>query len=1085
MLHQSNQFVVHHKEVLENEPRRTRREGWCSSSSTRSMKGVKAPVIAVPISTFNQTTTQISMVPPPSAFLLSTTKIHSLSPKSTPSLSSSDNTTMTTSTSTLEDDNDWVGIEKDYWVIDGELIEDDPDKEARNKLSAICQKFQDWMKMKRGRCLSKKQQQHHSLKGDINYHVHNTNNVMRKKRNRKIANITDDPTLSSDMPLMVPTSNVTNSYYYQRQQQQLEQQSSIRMVQPPSFSNCSPKNDSTSRTIFSEISKSKNSKEIFSSSPSLIEDQTISSNSLYDEEKRVCKSQDTDEMTLDHQHFLTQKLLKIKEYILSSNILLQIKLQKKLNPHFYSKNDLTNHNNNNPYAFHSNYYCPIISKQDIYIFLSTCRQEDNVIVQELLSSGCAKLSSLYDLVEHLCQVLVKNRVLYRITNQVFYIPSLLHHQDYDVLMDNDLRCHASSVWSYKCIESWKVTLCHSWTFQTDVIGNIVMQDIDVMSIVISGIFAKFNSYSNNLKQHDEAKPIHIRHASCWKNACYLILTSPITAAPSQALSSSDSSKTVNLKENIVELFFHWVDTTNNHTISESTDIQYKELRVSAKGQCGTHGKRIYQGGYALILSAIDDIFHQDKLLQTLIFKKEIICPDCLAMNSISRSCLFDYNHVIQAEHCGLQNDCNTCIVCDYGHSIDTRTLTGTQRKRNKNTMRNINPHTLNHNHDYEYAMSAPTKKHIHTLQENPLALTTRWNNGSPRTDSPTASLLTTSFDTISRAVVLVGLWSPKEKRIISVGSGFIIDKKLGLVVTAAHTLIHMGASTNSGSNNIGVDYYGCKHGKAIIGIIPPQSQQQNGSSKNKHTFHTAIFRYSAEIIAKDIQNVDACILRITTKFEHDVPIQNQGEDIANISAEIPLTNHDSLVRKELLQSLDVTYDFEIQEQIRIIGYNQGGEGLINHGMWITGALDFAFGYVCKHFCTNDKLHVDKRILRRDVHNIKNDKGNKDDRLINKNIIRNPFSSTSVSGNNKNNNNSSSTVFYPRQELVIICPTLTGHSGGPCCNQQGEVIGILSRVDSVDSDRCYVVPACEWKLLLKKAKKICKSTSHPLDNFLKL
>jgi len=339
-----------------------------------------------------------------------------------------------------------------------------------------------------------------------------------------------------------------------------------------------------------------------------------------------------------------------------------------------------------------------------------------------------------------------------------------------------------------------------------------------------------------------------------------------------------------------------------------------------------------------------------------------------------------------------------------------------------------------------------------------LALTTRWNNGTPCTDSPTASLLTQSFSSISRAVVLVGLWDPKLKRIISVGSGFIIDKKLGLIITAAHTLIHMVSNTNvsnTSPSTIGEDYYGCKHGKAIIGIIPNQEK----SSKKKNTFHTAQFRYSAEIIAKDVQNVDACILRITTKFEDDIPIQNQGEDIADISAEIPLTTSHSSIRQEALQSLNVSYDFEIQEQIRIIGYNQGGEGLIHKGMWIGGCLDFAFGYICKYYCTDDKLHVDKRNNKRDDHR----------------IIRNPF---------LNHRNHNSSIFYPKQEIVIICPTITGHSGGPCVNSHGEVIGILSRVDSVDSDRCYIVPACEWKHLLKKAKKICKGT-NPLDNFLKL
>jgi hypothetical protein len=37
------------------------------------------------------------------------------------------------------------------------------------------------------------------------------------------------------------------------------------------------------------------------------------------------------------------------------------------------------------------------------------------------------------------------------------------------------------------------------------------------------------------------------------------------------------------------------------------------------------------------------------------------------------------------------------------------------------------------------------------------------------------------------------------------------------------------------------------------------------------------------------------------------------------------------------------------------------------------------------------------------------------------------------------------------------------------NQQGEVIGILSRADPAESQRCYISPASEWKFLLKIAK----------------
>lgn len=64
-------------------------------------------------------------------------------------------------------------------------------------------------------------------------------------------------------------------------------------------------------------------------------------------------------------------------------------------------------------------------------------------------------------------------------------------------------------------------------------------------------------------------------------------------------------------------------------------------------------------------------------------------------------------------------------------------------------------------------------------------------------------------------------------------------------------------------------------------------------------------------------------------------------------------------------------------------------------------------------------------------------------------------------------------FQPRSEIVVICPTIGGHSGGPCVNQQGEVIGILSRVDPADKQRCYLVPTSEFAPLIKEAKRMLK------------
>merc|ERR1712157_17794 len=67
------------------------------------------------------------------------------------------------------------------------------------------------------------------------------------------------------------------------------------------------------------------------------------------------------------------------------------------------------------------------------------------------------------------------------------------------------------------------------------------------------------------------------------------------------------------------------------------------------------------------------------------------------------------------------------------------------------------------------------------------------------------------------SIVLVGLWDGKMNRIVEVGSGFIVDKKRGLIVTAAHTVLNVWDDHN---RDFGMDYKGLKQGKIVIGVIP-------------------------------------------------------------------------------------------------------------------------------------------------------------------------------------------------------------------------------------------------------------------------
>jgi len=270
-------------------------------------------------------------------------------------------------------------------------------------------------------------------------------------------------------------------------------------------------------------------------------------------------------------------------------------------------------------------------------------------------------------------------------------------------------------------------------------------------------------------------------------------------------------------------------------------------------------------------------------------------------------------------------------------------------------------------------------------------------------------------------VVVVGLWDGKTRRVVRVGSGFIADKKRGLIITASHTLMNIW-----GEKNFGESYYGMRQGKVIIGIIPRKKGEESGTE--------AVFRYFAKIVAKDpeidqgICHLDACVLRITTRMENDIGGTGEG---CGDQIEHLLLNNPHAIKQEKFQQLKITDKCELDEQVRIIGYNQGGEGLMGPGVSLNRYVDFARGYVCKKFAGGEAIN--------------NRNGNHQQRIRHR--------------------------FKPREEIVIICPTIGGHSGGPCVNQQGEVIGILSRADPAENQRCYLVPTYEWRSLLRRAKKI--------------
>jgi hypothetical protein len=327
---------------------------------------------------------------------------------------------------------------------------------------------------------------------------------------------------------------------------------------------------------------------------------------------------------------------------------------------------------------------------------------------------------------------------------------------------------------------------------------------------------------------------------------------------------------------------------------------------------------------------------------------------------VSKASCWELNRIRQA----VTNNERTLLCKHHGHPVDTRLLAGPRQFTE--TLRAVEP--------------VPTESTNVAVRD------------------------------LQHAVVVVGLWDGKERKVSRVGSGFIVDRKRGLIVTAAHTLINIWGDPKY---QYGENYYGLSQGKVVIGVIPEGDDSQG-----------AVFRYFAKIVSrcKHLDSgscrVDACVLRITTRMETDVA--GDGSGCGDVP-EILLLNNPRALKNERLQSLKMTSKCELEEQVRVLGYNQGGEGFVNPGEVLNRFIDLSRGYVSKKFVHDD--------------------GKKRER------------------------------FQPREEIVVSdCRTIGGHSGGPCVNQQGEVIGILSRADVADNQRCYLVPASELETLVRQAKK---------------
>lgn len=411
--------------------------------------------------------------------------------------------------------------------------------------------------------------------------------------------------------------------------------------------------------------------------------------------------------------------------------------------------------------------------------------------------------------------------------------------------------------------------------------------------------------------------------------------------------------TGDLKESFVEIFVTLVDMSSSHCVaSDAMRATMQRLILSGKGQAGNHGTKLWKGGFEVVLKSV-----QTTLGNFSNIDRQVVCPECLSHSQPRYACTWGYDSVKAAAESG-----SSIVRCMRGHRVDANLICGTAKRQDQST----------------------------------------GNDTHGRSVKPVPELL--------NSVVLVGLWDANTKEIRNVGSGFIADKRLGLVVTAGHVLFDMEEG-----RSFGAPYFGIENAKVVIGVIP-----EGG--------HSAVYRYFADILADDIQSVDACVVRLTARLSEDIDgdlVQQEEAAFANTPLNL------EAIQSEHLRSLKTTTRYELEESVRILGFNQGGEGLIEQGTHVNRSADFAKGYIVKKFVAPAPMSDD---------------------------------------DSSHSSGISTSQFVPREEVVVICPTIAGHSGGPCVNNDGKVVGILSRADPGERQRCYLVPASEIKELVKKAKR---------------
>lgn len=513
--------------------------------------------------------------------------------------------------------------------------------------------------------------------------------------------------------------------------------------------------------------------------------------------------------------------------------------------------------------------------------------------------------------------------------------------NYPVTIGYDMNSDTLPEWTYHCNDCndiWAegTSICHTFLFSKGAPQNTIA---DITAGVLQGLINYASKRVESASRSCSTSPaslFRVKEVTCLRTGM-LISTETDLDIPYSTIIGDSETGAIEIKESKpklceVQIWIALVDASPDSCLEASSrvDPKMQRLIVCAKGFRGEAGEHIWRGGLDVVLTCIratlNSSFHIDA--------HEIVCPTCLDEMRTFDSSTWSFEDVCRGG--------SSTVRCQKRHIVEKILICGTGGRAR-----------------------APPSLFTRLILSNGLLSSLRKSS---------------SIKVCANVQVLV---KDSNGELLEVGSGFVSNKKAGLVVTSGHVLFRGGFVHSPSGRKPQL--------KPNIRVLISVPCGDSGEE----------VRYDAELASSDFQNIDACVLRLkkSTAFSPRV------------------------------QDLKLADSFLLHEYVRLCGFNQGGDGKLCTGYYLDRSLDVVPGVVSKH-CnyvqTTAHASVDYRLVDR-------------------------------------------TGYFPLEEIAIsgLSRAIEGHSGGPCINERGEVVGILSRVDFACATRWYITPFTQIRSLIEK------------------